>query len=140
MLTWDAPHHALGVDEMDTQHREFVEIVATLGQASREDYPRLFQRLVDHTRLHFIEEGRLMRLCRFTAIGEHEAEHHRVLGELLQFNRHIKLGKTALARAYVESALPEWFNLHLPTMDAALARQVRDYRAAEADTLSKAEV
>jgi hemerythrin len=121
MLSWDEKRHPLGVDEMDATHREFVALVEALAQADDEHFRFLFQKLVEHSRLHFAEEGRLMRLCKFPALGEHEGEHFRVLGELLQFNRAIQRGRLALARAYVKSGLPEWFELHLATMDSALS-------------------
>jgi hemerythrin len=130
MLTWDPARHALGVAEMDGNHREFLALLGLLNEAGDGEFPALFQRLVDHTRLHFAEEGRLMRQCRFAALGEHEGEHHRLVGELLQFNRNVRRGRLSLARAYVRVGLPEWFALHLDTMDAALAARCRQVRAA----------
>lgn len=129
MLSWDEKRHHLGLDEMDATHREFVALVDALIQADDEHFPFLFQKLVDHSRLHFAEEGRLMRLSKFPALGEHEGEHFRILGELLQFNRAIQRGRLALARAYVKSGLPEWFDLHLATMDSALAAHYLRYQA-----------
>jgi hemerythrin len=125
MTLWNAQQHELGVAEMDGMHREFLALAEALAQADDAAFPPLFKKLVEHTRLHFAQEGRLMRLCDFRAIGEHEGEHARVLGELLQFNRAIGRGRTALARAYVKQGLPAWFDLHLSTMDAALAAHYR---------------
>lgn len=121
MLQWDEARHTLGVDDMDATHREFAGMAEALALADDSAFPALFQQLVDHTRLHFAEEGRLMRLCRFPPIAIHEAEHARVLGDLIQLNRHIQDGRLALARAFVETGLQEWFELHLATMDRALA-------------------
>ncbi len=61
-----------------------------------------------------------MRASRYPGIAEHEGEHHRVLGELVQLNLSIKRGRIALARAYVKDGLAPWFHLHTATMDAAL--------------------
>jgi hemerythrin-like metal-binding protein len=121
MLQWDEARYSLGVEGMDVTHREFAQLAEALAKAGDEDFPVLFQELLDHTRLHFAEEGRLMRLCKFPPIAIHEAEHARVLGDLIQLNRHIQTGRLPLARAYVRSGLPEWFELHLATMDRALA-------------------
>jgi hemerythrin len=125
MTPWNPAQHALGIAEMDHMHEEFAALASALAVADEQAFPAMFKQLVDHTRLHFAQEGRLMRQCNFRAIGEHEGEHARVLGELLQFNRAIGRGRTALARAYVRQGLPAWFDLHLTTMDAALAAQVR---------------
>ncbi len=119
-MAWDESRHALGVPAMDDTHREFVELADALLVASDEDFPALFVRLHEHTRQHFEDEGKLMKACRFPAIGEHNSEHLRVLGELAHFARSVKAGRLATARSYAK-ALPDWFATHLATMDSALA-------------------
>ncbi len=131
MRDWAEGGYALNLESMDGNHREFVQLARRLAAADDAEFPALFQSLVDHTRLHFAEEGRLMRLHGFPALGEHEGEHHRVFGDLLQFNRQIKRGRIALPRAYVKNGLPEWFELHLRTMDAALARHIASHAQEE---------
>jgi len=117
---WDAEHHSLGVNELDEAHRDFIEQVAALIAASNTEFPELFQALVTHTREHFIAESKLMREAKYQGLGVHEAEHHRVLGELQQLNRSLKRGRLPLVRAYVKEGLPEWFDTHLAMMDGAL--------------------
>lgn len=119
-MPWDESRHALGVPEMDATHREFVALAEALLDASDEAFPECFARLAAHTRQHFEHEGTLMKACRFPAIGEHNSEHLRVLGELAHFSRGVAAGRLGMARAYVK-ALPDWFATHLATMDAALA-------------------
>jgi len=118
-MPWDE-RHRLGVVEMDATHREFVAAADALLAATDEAFPALFAQLHEHTRLHFEHEGQLMKACRFPAIGEHNSEHLRVLGELAHFARGVAAGRLGAARAYVK-ALPDWFNSHLATMDSALA-------------------
>jgi len=117
---WDEARHALGVPEMDDTHREFVELSYALLVASDEEFPALFLSLQEHTRRHFEHEGKLMKACRFPAIGEHNSEHLRVLGELAHFARGVSAGRLGMARNYIRN-LPDWFATHLATMDAALA-------------------
>jgi hemerythrin-like metal-binding protein len=119
-MLWDEAIHGLGVAEMDDTHREFVELAYALLVASDDDFPPLFARLHEHTRQHFEHEGKLMKACRFPAIGEHNSEHLRVLGELAHFARSVSAGRLGTARQYVR-ALPDWFATHLATMDSALA-------------------
>jgi len=123
-MDWDESQYGLGLEEMDGTHREFVALVCALQTADADNFVLLFQQLLEHTKLHFVEEGRLMRLYKFPALGEHEGEHHRVYGDLLQFNRNVKNGRLALARAYVKDGLSEWFKLHIGSMDAALAAHI----------------
>lgn len=119
------PAYHLGIPELDTDHDAFIDLLDHLSHATDEAFPPLFQQLVDHVRLHFVHEGRLMRIGKFAALGEHEGEHHRLFGELLQFNRSIKRGRLSLARAYVRTGLKDWFHLHYMTMDSALAMHVK---------------
>lgn len=118
-MPWDE-RNTLGVAEMDATHQEFVALADALALAGDDEFPALFLQLEEHTRRHFEHEGKLMKACRFPAIGEHNSEHLRVLGELAHFVRGVKAGRLGLARSYVK-ALPDWFANHLATMDAALA-------------------
>lgn len=110
----------LGVADMDATHREFVDLADALLAAPDEGFPALFEMLREHTRKHFEHEGKLMKACRFPAIGEHNSEHLRVLGELAQMARGVAAGRLGMAREYARN-LPGWFSTHLATMDAALA-------------------
>jgi hemerythrin len=122
---FDDARHTLGMDGMDNTHREFIAQVAALIAADNTEFPVLFQALVNHTREHFTAEGQLMRASKYRGLPEHESEHHRVLGELLQLNRSLKRGHLPLVRAYVKEGLMEWFDTHLAMMDAALAMHLK---------------
>jgi hemerythrin len=122
---WDDTRHTLGIEDIDVAHLDFISQVATLIEASDAEFPPLFQELVNHTREHFIAEGRLMREAKYQGLGVHEGEHHRVLGELQQLNRSLKRGRLPLVRAYVREGLPEWFDTHLAMMDGALVMHLK---------------
>ncbi|MFZ3018429.1 MAG: hemerythrin domain-containing protein [Gallionella sp.] len=125
-IIWDDARHTLGMVQMDHTHREFAAQLGALIAANDAEFPALFQALIDHTRIHFTEEGRLMRTSKYRGLPEHESEHHRVLGELLQLNRSLKRGRILLVRAYVREGLPEWFDSHLAMMDSALAMHLKN--------------
>ena len=137
-MDWLDTRHSLGIAEMDHTHREFVALVNLLNEADDADFVALFGRLLDHSRQHFSNEGRLMRIARFPALGEHEGEHHRVYGDLVQMNRAVQRGRLMLARAYVRTGLAEWFGLHLATMDAALAAHLKRMGESPASTTGMA--
>ncbi|QDF95688.1 hemerythrin [Azoarcus sp. DD4] len=124
-FVWDDARHALGVPEMDATHHAFVEQVDRLCAADDAAFPALFNTLLEHTRSHFFAEDARMKETRFNAIGEHISEHQRVLIELRSFNRSVQAGKMRMARAYVRENLKEWFDLHLATMDSALAAHLK---------------
>ena len=125
MLAWDQAVHALGMAEMDATHREFTALVNLLLESDDADFAALFAKLLDHCRRHFTSEGRLMRISRFPALNEHEGEHHRIYGDLVQMHRAVQRGRLALPRAFVRQGLEEWFTLHLASMDAALAAHLK---------------
>jgi hemerythrin-like metal-binding protein len=122
---FDESRHALNVVQMDRTHQEFIRQVAALISTSDAEFPALFQALINHTRIHFTEEGQLMRASKYRGLPEHESEHHRVLGELQQLNRSLKRGRILLVRAYVREGLPAWFDSHLAMMDSALAMHLK---------------
>ncbi|TXH74896.1 hemerythrin family protein [Thiobacillus sp.] len=107
--------------DVDATHQALAELIEGLIAADSTTFASRFAALLALMRLHIAEEGGLMRASRYPGIAEHEGEHHRVLGELVQLNLSLKRGRVALARAYVKEGLAPWFDLHMATMDAALA-------------------
>ena len=133
MLVWDDHAHALGVAEMDATHFEFTTLVNQLTACDDTEFAALFEKLLEHCRLHFTGEGRLMRISRFPALNEHEGEHHRIYGDLVQMNRAVQRGRLMLPRTFVKQGLEEWFTLHLASMDAALAAHLKRVGEARVD-------
>jgi len=115
----------VGYDLIDTDHDEFIDLVNTLDTASNTDFPALFRRLHEHTEAHFERENRLMEQFGFPAELEHRAEHQRVLGEFKQFKTRVDKGLLVFGRQFVKERLPEWFRLHVVTMDSALAAHIK---------------
>ncbi len=133
MLTWDDKVHTLGVAEMDATHREFTALVNLLAECDDTDFAALFEKLLEHCRLHFTNEGRLMRISRFPALNEHEGEHHRIYGDLVQMHRAVQRGRLMLPRAFVKQGLEAWFAQHQSSMDAALAAHLKRVGEARVD-------
>ena len=122
-MHWAEKYH-LGLRSMDEQHRDFVSLLKDLRIADKGEFSSLFRILCEHIAAHFEFEDALMQELNFPARVEHRGEHLRVLGELVQFNRQVEQGRTMMAQAYVNERLPEWFGLHVSTMDSALAAHV----------------
>lgn len=111
--------------QMDATHREFVALVNAATQAGKADFADIFQRLLVHTEQHFNAEQQAMEASGFPALHEHRAEHARVLRDMRALVSKVAQGQTVFARAYVKNQLPGWFELHLQTMDAALALHLK---------------
>lgn len=115
----------VGVESIDTDHEVFINLVNQLDNASNTEFPSLFQQLYEHTKEHFERENQLMRECAFPAESEHTGEHQRVLSEFKQFKTRIDKGLIAFGRPYIKERLPQWFALHIGTMDSALAAHLK---------------
>ncbi|WP_051961938.1 bacteriohemerythrin [Methylobacter sp. BBA5.1] len=111
----------VGHDPIDYDHDEFVMLLSRLNTADNNDFPALFQELFEHTEQHFERENRLMEQSAFPAQTEHKGEHLRVLGEFKQFKKRVDKGMIAFGRSFARERLPQWFELHVTTMDSALA-------------------
>lgn len=116
----------LDLPQMDDTHSEFVDLVNRLADANREEFASLFKNLAEHTQSHFDSEQQMMEESHFPAIAEHISDHQRILGELARFGKRVAAGSTTMARAYVSEQLPNWFELHIQTMDSALAAHLKN--------------
>ena len=110
---------------IDQDHREFIDLLNALDAAANSDFPGLFQQLYVHTERHFDREAQLMRQSAFPAENEHNGEHQRVLGEFKQFKSRIDKGLIGFGRSFVRERLPQWFGLHVGTMDSALTSHLK---------------
>ena len=83
LLTWN---HActVGVQAMDDQHGILMDVINELRLAladgrHRNQVSESLSRLIEFTRMHFWSEERLMEQTGFPGLGEHRAEHERLL-------------------------------------------------------------
>jgi len=125
LLTWSDERLGLGVPVMDGYHHEFLAILSALATMPDGVFTTLFTELVRHTHEHFTQEEQLMHATEFSATHEHIAEHKRVLSDLESLLGQVKRGRMKMAREFVKNAMPEWFALHLVTMDSALAAHLK---------------
>lgn len=115
----------LDYDPIDRDHEQFVDLLNQLDTIGNADFTALFKQLFEHTEQHFALENQLMEQFAFPAIAEHKDEHLRVLAEFKQFNQRIEKGLIAFGRSFVRERLPQWFELHVATMDSALVAHVK---------------
>lgn len=123
----------VGMDFVDAEHKEFIELVNLAAEASDDALPEAMSALVRHTRLHFGHEEAMMRATGFFAYPVHKSEHERVLGELERAIKLMEAGGLDVVRTFVRKSIPEWFEIHRNTMDQVTAsfgaaRIGRDWR------------
>ena len=96
----------VGYDLIDRDHDEFIALINQLDSASNADFPNLFQKLHEHTELHFDRENQLMIQFSYPGAIEHKGEHQRVLGEIKQFKTRVNKGMITFGRSFVRERLP----------------------------------
>lgn len=108
----------LGVERMDSTHREFVELFNALASSPTDRRLEAFDRFIVHTIEHFDQENRWMEKVGFP--GCHKAEHDRVLAVMHEVRKRAEEGDAFLAQRLIDE-LAGWFEHHANSMDAALA-------------------
>lgn len=115
--------HVLGLAPMDDIHREFMQLLARLDDASASAALPVLDELVAHTEAHFAQEDVWMEASDFPPLHCHRGEHERVLEVLREVRRLAASGDAGIVRTLVRE-LPVWFEHHASTMDTMLAEHI----------------
>ncbi|HJV82853.1 hemerythrin domain-containing protein [Noviherbaspirillum sp.] len=118
-IRW-SPEMSLGVPALDVAHQEFLQDLMLLDSIADEQFGPAFHALVAKIEADFHEEEEMMEDLDYPGIRAHCEQHARVLGALHHIEPRVMEGDIALGRDAV-GLLPQWFTLHLATMDTALA-------------------
>lgn len=118
----------LGVDAMDGTHRQFVQHLNALGEASDADMLACFDAFYAHTVEHFAQENEWMQQINFPPVHCHTAEHEGVLEVMREVRGHLQAGNYEVGRVLARE-LAAWFQGHAATMDAMLAHVLKTYAA-----------
>lgn len=115
VFAW-APAMELGNPALDEAHKALFAEMMRLYAAPDEDLAEGLPKLCDKLERDFREEEDLMEALDRPDVKEHREQHARVLSAL----HHVEVGEPAEAREAL-MLLPQWFQLHLASMDRALA-------------------
>lgn len=115
----------VGYSPIDGDHDEFISLLNKLDATDNANFPALFRQLYEQTEQHFERENQLMKQFSYPGETEHKGEHQRLLGEFKQFKSRVDKGLVPFGRSFVKDRLPQWFGLHLTTMDSALAAHIK---------------
>ena len=112
--------YALGVEQMDVTHREFIEMLNAVFDAPDDQVLPALDRFIEHTEAHFEQENRWMAETGFPPVHCHTTEHNNVLGVMREVRGMVADGKAEIGRVLAREMAP-WFDVHAASMDAALA-------------------
>jgi hemerythrin-like metal-binding protein len=109
---------------MDDTHREFVDLLAAVDQASDAELLPRWRTLVEHTEQHFGQEDDWMASTRFASGNCHSMQHKVVLQVMREGTARAEQGDLKVLRV-MASELALWFPQHAQSMDASLALHLR---------------
>ncbi len=113
--------HSASMNAMDDQHGILMDAINELRIAvgrgcGREKASELLDQLIEFMRMHFWSEEQLMEQTGFAELGEHRAEHHRMLAEILQAAHRLQYGQGFELRPLL-CELHDEFLQHVDRMD-----------------------
>lgn len=120
LLTWNHACSA-GVRAMDDEHGILMdamnELRLTLTRGcGREKISEMLDQLIEFMRMHFRREEQLMEQSGFAQLGQHRAEHHRLLAEMLQAAHRLQYGEEFDLRPLLCELHDEFFK-HIAGID-----------------------
>jgi hemerythrin len=115
-----SPRMSLGMASVDACHRDLLDELAGLEDATDKDFADTYVRFVARVERDFREEEELMERTAFCGLPSHREQHARMLAGLHHVARQVMAGDIGAGRDVV-TLLPGWFMLHIETMDGALA-------------------
>lgn len=130
---------AIGISEIDEQHRHLVELINSLtNNPAREDpatTESVLTELNDYVRDHFTLEERLMDGAGFDAefVARHCAEHAYFVGALRDFTADFRSGRSGVTVSLIEY-LVHWLLHHIVVVDREMSDQ---YRAGGTETAAR---
>ncbi|MEJ1161739.1 bacteriohemerythrin [Prosthecomicrobium sp. N25] len=129
LVPWN-DRYATGIDEVDFEHRELVELVNRIHDTYVESnggapaIAALFGDLNRAIAAHFALEEHHMRAAGYRALPAHKADHERLLDDLRDMMDAHEAAGTRVDAAELGRALDAWFSVHFGTHDAKLFKAI----------------
>ena len=109
--------YAVGVAEIDRQHKELVRLVNEMHEAMAQGQGKVvlgdvLGKLIDYTRKHFAMEEGLMQKHGYPDFPDHKDKHDKMTAKVLALQSDFKAGKFQLTFE-VSQFLKDWLNKHI---------------------------
>jgi len=120
LFRWDAAY-SVNIAILDTQHRNLVNMINELHQAmgegsGKDKLAQILSDLVKYTQGHFATEERLMQSHGYPDFPAHKAEHDRLTGTVMDFQRRFLSNEAGLSIEVMEF-LRDWLVKHIMGSD-----------------------
>ena len=127
---------ALGVEEIDEQHKHWIELVQAFQAAvaegrSRDEVYRTLAEAVVYTEIHFASEQKVMEEAGYPFLADHLVQHSLAWEQLHVFTTG-NVPEENIAD-YLATFLPQWLMLHINSADRQFARWLKERDAVPAE-------
>ncbi len=116
----------LGVENVDTQHQNLVEIVNKFDEAMRKGkgsrvMNEILNELVGYTQEHFADEEQYMADIGYSGLEKHQAQHRQLLQKVGRFQFDFN-GSGRRVTSEVQEFLRYWLTSHILKEDKAFTK------------------
>lgn len=127
-INW-SPQYSVGIGELDRQHRQLVDMLNELSQATAQQKGRevlggILGKLLQYTAGHFATEERLMARKNYPYLNTHKLEHEKLTQAALEFKAKFDQGQTAIT-VQLLALLKEWLVRHILKTDMLYSAALR---------------
>ena len=112
-----------GIDVIDGQHRQLVEMINRLHQASSEQIRDVLLDLIDYTESHYAFEETLMEDAGYPFCKAHKRVHESFIKRVAGYKRRFDEGENIAEE--LTGVLSRWLVHHIKNDDAAYAADVK---------------
>jgi len=122
LITWQESY-ALGISEIDDQHKKIVELINRLFQMfSEHQIPdeglgAVLQELTDYANYHFSTEEKYFSLFNYPQAAGHIAMHNKYRTKIEEFKTQFKTDKTESIFFNLTNFLQDWWIWHINNLD-----------------------
>ena len=139
LVRW-SQQYALGLDEIDEQHRVLIVLINDIWKAivKREEKTKLFElvgELEKYTIAHFAAEEAFMRVTDYPGFAQHKVEHQKFVDRVAKERQlAVEQGVLSLDLMYF---LRDWLIDHILMSDKAYVDNTKRVKAKEGGLLSR---
>ncbi|QSI77826.1 MULTISPECIES: bacteriohemerythrin [Niveibacterium] len=112
---------SVGIEEIDAQHKELVDLLNQLHEAIHEHHGRdtsraILDKLADYTRTHFAVEESLMRVSNYPEFAQHKQNHEDLIAQVHALQEKLDSGQAAITFELLHF-LKVWLTRHINEAD-----------------------
>ena len=120
LIEWNSSL-VLGIDEIDQQHKQWIEIInnlddALMNRSGSKTLVQLAREMVGYTSYHFAEEEQFMKAIGYPGLDQHIALHKDFTAQVKTLKDELESGQF-VSETSVMSTMKRWLEDHIKTVD-----------------------